>query len=405
MPEPISDGRPSVVCVSGRRVVDVMAAMDVRTVLLGDPTPIDLACAVDVPMDLDLDDWPGTEAAVRWLHDARPLDAVLSVYDPYLPLASYLAARLDVAGLALPAALNCDNKLRMRLTLEGGGIAGPAYAVVGDPDEAEAAARRLGYPVLVKKITAAGGRGTLLCRAPGEVAGAVTALQGEANPNLLVEEFVDGPEYAVQTVTSAGVTEVIGILAQHSATGARPVETGYDFPSGLGDQGEEALGRFVGEALRVLGFDSGIAHTQVRFGRSGPIVINVSARPPGGLLCAVTEAVSGVDMVRAAVEVVLGRPVTRRAPVAGYARYRCVTFDVAGAVGYDAQALAEAGDATASPVVSMDVEPGDEVLPVDHLDGGVYGRIVIYADSEAELAPAYQRVADALRLRVDQTST
>ncbi|WP_433381265.1 ATP-grasp domain-containing protein [Streptosporangium sp. CA-115845] len=405
MSEPADDRRPSLVCVSGRRIVQVLAQMDVRTVLLGDPTPLDLTCAVDVPLDLDLDNWPAAETALRRLHDAHPVEAVLSVYDAHLPLASFLAARLDVAGLALAAALNCHDKLRMRLALQADDIPGPAYALVADPSEAQAIARRLGHPVLIKKIIAAAGRGTRLCRDPKEVAEAVVALRDESNPNLLIEEYIDGPEYAVQTLTAGGVTEVVSVLAQHTAPGPRPLEVGYDFPSGLGERGEHEMGRFVAATLRALGFDNGIAHTQIRLGRSGPAVINVSARPPGGQLCAVTEAVCGVDMVRAAAEVALGRPVTRRAPVARYARYRCVTFDASGTVGYDPRALTDAEDAAPSPVVSMDVEPGERVLALEHPDGGVYGRVVVYADTENPLAPAYRRIIDTLRPHIDQATS
>ncbi|MEU4408113.1 ATP-grasp domain-containing protein [Streptosporangium sp. NPDC023963] len=405
MPGRADEGRPSVVCVSGRRVVQVLAQLDVRTVLLGDPTPLDLACVVDVPMDLDLDDWTTAEAALRRLHATHPVEAVLSVYDAHLPLASFLAARLDVTGLALAAALNCHDKLRMRLALQAADIPGPAYAVVADEGEAHAAARRIGHPVLLKKITAAAGRGTRLCRDPDEVAEAVTALREESSPNLLVEEYVDGPEYAVQSVTAGGVTEVISILSQHTAPGPRPLEVGYDFPSGLGERGEHDLGRFVAKALRALGFDDGIAHTQVRLGPAGPMVVNVGARPPGGLLCAITEAVCGVDMVRAAAEVALGRPVTRRAPTARYARYRCVTFEASGRVAYDPRALTDARQQAPSPVVSMDVDPGEAVLALDHPDGGTYGRVVVYADTEARLEPAYRRILDTLRPHIDQATT
>ncbi|MET8155518.1 ATP-grasp domain-containing protein [Sphaerisporangium sp. NPDC005289] len=398
------DGRPNVICVAGRRVVHVLAEMDVRTTLLGDPTPLDLACVVDLPLDVDLGDWAATEALLRGLHDARPFGGVVNVYDAHLPLAGYLAARLGVAGPAMSAAMNCDSKLRMRLALAGGGVPVPAHHLVGDPDEAQAAASRLDYPVLVKKVTGARGKGTRVCRGPEEVAAAVVALRTEDHPDLLVEEYIDGPEYAVQTVTAGGVTDVAGILAQHTAPGARPLEIGYDHPSGLGPEKEAELGAFVAEALRVLGLENGVAHTQVRLGPEGPVVVNVSLRPPGGRLCEVTEAVSGVDLVRAAVEVTLGRPVTRRSPVARYVMYRCLTFDQAGAVEYDPRALAEVGEAPA-PVVSMDVEPGQTVFPVDHAEGGVYGRVVVYADDETRLVPAYQDAVGRLRPRVGDSST
>ncbi|GAA3828562.1 hypothetical protein GCM10022226_56740 [Sphaerisporangium flaviroseum] len=405
MAERVRDDRPSVVCVAGRRVVDVLAEMGVRTVLLGDPTPIDLACTVDVPVDVDLDDWTATEAAVRRIHDAHPLDAVLSVYDSCLPLAGYLAARLNVAGLDLPAAMNCGNKLRMRLALEGAEIPGPAYVVVGDPDEGEAAAARLGHPVVVKKITDARGKGSRVCRNPADVGEAIAVLREETSPNLLIEEYVEGPEYAVQTVTTGGVTEVVSVLAQQTAEGQRPVEIGYDFPSGLDGESLRRLGDFVARALRALGFGDGIAHAQVRLSGSAPVLINVKPRPPGGRLCAVTEAVSGVDMVRAAVEVALGRPISRRAPTARYARYRCMTTDVAGTVDYEPVTPHGAKGELPPPTVAMDVEPGDEVLPLDHPGGGVYGRIVVYTESAAELEPAYRSVLDVLRPRVHPSGT
>ncbi|WP_061296164.1 ATP-grasp domain-containing protein [Herbidospora cretacea] len=384
------DHRPTVVSVSGRRVVDVMVEAGVRTILFDDPTPLDLACVADVPVDLDLDDWSAAESVLRRLHHQRPIDAVIGVYDLRLPLTAYLAARLGVRGLSLAATMNCNDKLRMRLALRAAALGVPDHVVVAEPGEAQAAALRLGYPVLVKKVTGAAGAGTLVCRDPRQVKDAVTALHDETDPRLLVEAYVDGPEYAIQSVTRDSITEVISVLAQHSAMDGRPVELGYDFPAGLDESREFDLRRFVAAALEALGFDHGIAHTQVRLSLTGPVLINVSARPPGGRLCEITEAVSGVDMVRAALDVALGAPLGRRAPVADHVRYRCVTFDQAGTVNYDIGALTEG--AAPAPVISMDVHPGDHVSP----EGGVYGRIISYDGDPVSL----ERLTDALSLSV-----
>jgi ATP-grasp domain-containing protein len=385
-----TDDRPSIACISGRRVVDVLAGMDVRTVLLGDPTPLELACLADVPLDIDLDDWKATETVLGALHHARPLTAVFSVFDAHLPLAGYLAARLGVRGLSLAAALNCDDKVRMRLALEGAGVPGPAYLAVDDPADVEPAARRLGFPVVVKKTVGARGRGALVCHDTADVARAVTTFGGGS---LLVESYVDGPEYAVQAITAEGVTEVVNVLAQHVGPGPRQPELGYDYPSGLGEVGDLALGEFVVAALRALGFDNGVAHVQVRVGDDGPVLINVAARPPGGQLCALTERVSGVDMTRAAIDVALGLPVLRREPTASRALYRCVAFGQAGVVDYDVDALE-------APGVFLDVDPGDPVRPADDPQGGSYGRIVVYGDQTPQLLRDYHSILDSLRPRV-----
>ncbi|WP_299532158.1 ATP-grasp domain-containing protein [uncultured Streptomyces sp.] len=387
----VADTRPSVACLSGRRVVDVLTRLDVRSVLLDNPTPLDLACKVDVALDIDLDDWDAAEAALRRLHAGRPLDAVFSVYDAHVPLAGYLAARLGTRGLDLRAALACHDKIRMRMVLAGGGVRVPDHLTATDPADAAAAARRLGLPVVVKKATGSRGRGSMLCRSSEDVARAVEVLGPTA---LLVERAVEGPEYAVQSITSDGRTEVVGILAQYVGTGPRQVETGYDFPSGLSSEREAEVASFVTRALAVLGFDHAVSHTQVRLTEDGPVLINVAARPPGGQLCAATERTSGIDLTRAAAEIALGVPVTRVTPTATGVLYRCVTSDSPGTAWYDLGGIDV-------PAVTLDVEPGDSVRSVDDPDGGSYGRIVVYGDDPAELESRYRAIFESLRLHVE----
>jgi biotin carboxylase len=386
-----ADTRQSVACLSGRRIVEVMEDLGVRSVLLDDPTPLDLACKADVPVDVNLDDWAAVEGVLRREHRLRPLEAVLSVYDAHLPLAAYLAARLGVRGTNVGAALALHDKIRMRMVLAAAGVRVPEHLPAVDPADAPAAARRLGLPVVVKKATGSFGRGSLLCRDTGGVDRAV-ALLG-ATP-LLVERYVDGPEFAVQSITVDGRTEVIAVLAQHVGPGPRQVETGYDRPSGLAPAVEAEVAAFAARTLAALGLDNGVSHLQVRIDAEGPVLVNAAARPPGGQLCAATERISGIDLTRAAVEIALGRPVTRAAPTATHVLYRCVTFDRPGRVWYDAPGP----DSTS---VMLDVDPGDSVRSVDDPEGGSYGRVVVYGDDPAELESRYRSLFESLRLRVE----
>ncbi|WP_228447394.1 ATP-grasp domain-containing protein [Streptomyces paludis] len=382
------DTRPSVACLSGRRVVDVLGSIGAHTVLLDDPTPLELAARADVPLDLDLGDWGAVESALRAQHADRPLEGVFTVYDAHLPLASFAAARIGVRGLGLPAALACHDKARLRMMLAADGLRTPVSLPVADPADARAAARRLGLPVVVRRTV---GRGRLRCRDLDEVKRASERLGPAA---LLVERFTGGPEYAVQSLTVDGVTEVVSVLAQHTGPGPAQVETGYDYPSGLNPAREAELKEFCVRALAVLGFDHGVSHSQVRLTDDGPELVDVAARPPGGQLCAAVERVSGIDLTRAAAEIALGRPVTRRPPTASHVLYRCVDFDGPGRIGYDPRRLA-------APGVWLDVEPGDHVRAVDDLEGGTYGRIVVYGDNPAELDSTYHSLYESLRLRVE----
>lgn len=397
--------RPTVACIAGRRVVEVLAEMGLRTVLLDKDIPFESTLLADVPIEVNLDDWEATEAVLRPHHELQPLAAVLSVRDSYVPLAAYLAARLGVRGLALPAALNCGNKARLRYVLDGAGLPNARYAVVDELSQAGQAGDELGYPLVLKRLAGAGGAGVRLCRDRAELEAAAQLLSvvGTGIMQVLLEEYLDGPEFAVQTVTIDGVTEVVSILAERLGPPPHFAEVGYDFPAGLGSQLERTLTEYIVAVLAALGLDNGIAHVQLRLVDGVPKIVEVNPRPPGGRLDSLNEVVSGVDLVRALVCAALGRPLERSAPMATHARYRCVVFDRAGIVDYNAAVLSArySDDDPSGSLISMDVNPGDMVLPLGHPDGGVYGRIVVFGHDVSELDEQCQRIEATLRLRVD----
>jgi hypothetical protein len=102
-------------------------------------------------------------------------------------------------------------------------------------------------------------------------------------------------------------------------------------------------------------------------------------------------------MLRAAVDAALGRPVERATPRASHVRYRCVVFEHEGIADYDPRAMRDDAEGSGL-IVTLDVEPGERVLPVEHPDGGVYGRIVAFGDSLAEVVAGIDRAERELAL-------
>jgi len=400
--------RPTVACVAGQHVLDVLSEMGIRTILLGEDIPWDIACSVDVPVEVDLADWQACERELRRVQARTGFsaDAVLSLRDSYVPLAGFLAARLGVRGMSLPAALNCNDKARMRRALDGARIANPRYAIAMEPKEAAGLGDVVGFPLVLKRTRGAGGGAVRLCPDQVALTAAVAELTAAGGPvQFLGEEYLDGPEFAVQTLTVAGATEILSVLRAHIGPAPRFAETGYDHPAGLSAGQEHEVTDLVRAALSAVGMDFGVAHVQARYTEEGPRIVEINPRPPGGVLAHVTQVVSGVDMVRAAIEATLGLPLTRRAPQASHVLYRCVVFGQPGYLSYDVDALRFFPGAKAlDPIVEIDADPGDLVFAVDHPDGGVYGRVVLFGDSDADLAAQYRAVTDELQVRVAKAS-
>jgi S-sulfo-L-cysteine synthase (3-phospho-L-serine-dependent) len=203
------------------------------------------------------------------------------------------------------------------------------------------------------------------------------------------------------------------VLRAHIGPPPRFAETGYDCPADLRPQQNAELDELVRAALSAVGLDHGVAHIQVRYTSDGPRIVEINPRPPGGVLAHVTHVVSGVDMVRAAIEAALGVRLTRSARQASHVVYRCIVFDRPGYLSYEVAALSNSprgdpprGDPSRAdgdsltPIVEVDADPGDLVLAVDHPDGGVYGRVVLFGDADADLATQYRAVMDRLRPRI-----
>ncbi|MFC8507715.1 acetyl-CoA carboxylase biotin carboxylase subunit family protein [Streptomyces sp. NPDC057411] len=404
MTDPSNSGAGSVVVLGGRseREFAVVRDLGYRVVLVDEQVPWHCMPWVDAHLDVALDDWAAVADAIRSeLGDEAPV-AVLTHTEPRLPLMAHLGALLvdSPRGLDETAATNCRDKWRTRTVLSEAGLPVPRFALATTMEEAIDAARDIGYPAVVKPRDGAGAFGVRCCQDERELRAAVSALFAAPAgplPGALIEEYVDGPEYAVQTLTQGSATGVLSVFRQRMTPPPVFVELGYEHPSGLSADERGELDGLMRDVLAALGVRDWISHTQIRRGPDGFRVIEVNARRPGGRLVEMTTAVSGVDMTEAVTRQALGLPQADARTTVPYARYASIVFDTAGTLLYDE---VDAEDGPFAPIVEVEVEPGETVRPKEHPHGGVYGRIVVYGETPEELDRAEQQVRKALSLQV-----
>lgn len=391
----------TVVLIGGRAQREFDVLRDLGYQILNVDSRIPLHCMMwsDVPLDADVDDWEQVAKAVReQLGDQEPA-AVLTHVEPRIPLMAYLSEQLLVEhrGLTVSTALNCRDKWRTRARLAEASLPVPPFELVEDVEGGQRAAAAIGFPVVVKPRDGAGAFGVRRCTSAEEVRAAVQSLLDDPGPGsltgVLVEEYIDGPEFAVQTLTRGGDTRILSVFRQHMTEPPVFVELSYEHPCGLDRAQLVDLEALLSSVLEVLGLRDWVSHTQVRLGRNGFQVVEVNARRPGGRLVDMTAAVSGVDMVDAVSRLALGLPPEVGEIRSSHARYTSIVFEEAGTLLYTPTADLDA-------IVELEVPSGEAVEPVDHPEGGVYGRIVVFGESPAELGDAERRIRDSLALQV-----
>ncbi|MGZ7071446.1 MAG: ATP-grasp domain-containing protein, partial [Candidatus Angelobacter sp.] len=181
-------------------------------------------------------------------------------------------------------------------------------------------------PVIVKPIMGSGSVGVRLCYNADEVTEHVSALllrtvneRGLPVPGeLLIEEYLVGPEYSVETLGEA----VLGITRKHVSAEPFFVELGHDFPTDLSPEIAERIAAVARSGLQSLGLGWGPGHVEMRLTDHGPAIVEINPRLAGGFIPEIMRLAFGVDIIRETIRQVVGEAAQIQPDHAGHASIR-----------------------------------------------------------------------------------
>jgi D-alanine-D-alanine ligase-like ATP-grasp enzyme len=224
----------------------------------------------------------------------HPFGGVVGVDDDTAVVAAAIAGRLGLRGNSVAAALAARDKQRQREVLAGARVPIPRFAVYPTDAHPETLAPDITYPCVLKPLRLSGSRGVIRADNPG---GFVTAFRrlgailaqpdvaacGEPARRLLVEEFIPGPEVALEGLLVRGRLQVLALFDKPDPLdGPFFEETIYVTPSRLPDAVQQAIAATAQAAATALGLVEGPVHAELRYNDRGPWLIELAARPIGG---------------------------------------------------------------------------------------------------------------------------
>ncbi len=244
------------------------------------------------------------------------LTGVISSSEYYIYTASIVAKRLNLPGPD-PIAVNiARNKYFQREKLQAEGIPVPAFVRAKSVTEAVSAAESIGFPVVVKPVLSSGSEGVRLCSNSVEIISHVDKLlsikenpRGQPNPDyVLVEEFIDGPEYSVEALGD-GKVKIIGITKKYLGKKPHFVEIGHDYPASLEPAESERITNLTISALKSIGLVWGPSHTEIRLAEGAPKIIEINPRLAGGMIPVLIRLVQGVDLILIILKLICGQDI------------------------------------------------------------------------------------------------
>jgi biotin carboxylase len=267
------------------------------------------------------------------------VDGVIAVGDRPVVLTARAAAALNLPWHPASAAQASTDKRRSRSALMKAGLPSPSFRVVPAHEMAGSAAAVVAeYPCVLKPLGMSGSRGVIRANTREEFVAAFDRIRGLlARPQvraaragledqILVEEYIDGEEFAVEGLLTHEALEIFAIFDKPDPLdGPFFEETIYVTPSAQRPGVQADIAADVHRACLALGLSHGPIHAECRVTRDGTVyVLEVAARPIGGLCSRVltftrAEADGSSAGSRASLEQVLLEHAAGRS-IAGYER-------------------------------------------------------------------------------------
>ncbi|MFJ3201976.1 ATP-grasp domain-containing protein [Streptomyces sp. NPDC086989] len=183
----------------------------------------------------------------------------------------------------------------------------------------------IGFPCVVKPRAGALGEGVRLLAGPADAQAAVRDYPEVTD--LLVEEYLEGPELAVEALSREGRHRILGWTRRIPAPGtAATTATGHALPVALPAGTAEAVRALVRGVLDLAGHRDGPSHTEVVLTPDGPRLIEAHAHPGAEELVQLLRLAHGTDVLALALAAGLGLPEPVHHPRTAHAGLRYVDF-------------------------------------------------------------------------------
>lgn len=235
-------------------------------------------------------------AKIHEFAQRQKIDGVVAIGDGPTLTASVTARELGLRFHPLDAVEACRNKFLARERYQAAGMRVPWFKRFKAHADEHIVAREVSYPCVLKPLGLSASRGVIRANNETEFVDAfsrirrllgdkdVKILREESTGWIQVENFIPGREFAIEGLMSAGKLRVLAIFDKPDPLdGPFFEETIYVTPSRASVSEQQELTRCAEQAVKALGLTDGPAHIELRLNHEGAWMLDIAARPIGGL--------------------------------------------------------------------------------------------------------------------------
>ncbi len=238
----------------------------------------------------------------------RNVDGIYTMAsDQPMNVVAMIGEELGLNTISAEAAKKTTNKGEMRKTLKLQNIETPGFFIVNDPLELEEYSFQLKYPCVMKPTNSSGSRGVVYIENKNNLYKEYSyAKEYSKDGEVIIEEFLSGKEYSVESISNKGSVKVIAITEKYTSGTPNFIETGHNIVNDMPNNIVKEIEKYVIEVLKELKVNVGPAHTEVILTKEGPRIVEVGPRLGGDYITSDLVPLStGYNMVKDSIRIAM----------------------------------------------------------------------------------------------------
>jgi biotin carboxylase len=228
--------------------------------------------------------------------------------DICIPSIAFVAEKMNLVSNSIHSSILSTNKGKMRNAFDASNVNSPKSVSIFrfNPNDL----LDFSFPLIVKPTDRSGSRGVTKVQNSIELEAAILrGLEESLEKKVVVEEFINGEEVSVETISWKGSHTILTITDKVTTEAPYFVELQHHQPSLLSDQIQNKIKKETIKALNALEIQFGASHSEFRITKEGTVyAIEVGARMGGDFIGShLVELSTGYDFVKGVIDVALNQ--------------------------------------------------------------------------------------------------
>ena len=238
------------------------------------------------------------------------IDGILTTSDFPVNIVARVAHELSLPAMSMNVAKICTDKYLQRSFLKHHKIKTPIFKLIEHISELKDVNF---FPLVIKPVDSSASMGVKLVKSFDELElQYLKSKEYSKKGHVIVEEFLDGREFSVETITQKGITTIIAITEKmtNKSDNGYFVEDCHIIPARISQEEHLIISEIVLKCIKILEIDNSPTHTEVILNKSAAYIVEIACRLGGDFITShLVPLATGVNMLQNLLNLSLGKEV------------------------------------------------------------------------------------------------